>query len=150
MAVIRINKTKDYTVMSNTHLRERMSLKAKGLLSLMLSLPDNWDYSVAGLVAICTEKESAVNSTLNELKKFGYLRVDKLMPNQTESGRIEYIYNIFETPEQIEVPQDTEKQGQEKQDLENLGVEFQGVENQGQYNTNKSNTKKQNTNIQKT
>ena len=145
MAVIRINKTKDYTVMSNTHFREKMSLKAKGLLSLMLSLPDNWDYSVAGLVAICIEKESAINSTLNELKKFGYLRVDKLMPNQTASGRIEYIYNIFETPEQIEIQQ-SGKQRLEKQDLENQGVEFQGVENQGQYNTKESNTKKKNTN----
>ena len=53
MAVIRINKTQNYTVMSNYHLKEKdMSLKAKGLLSLMLSLPDNWDYSISGLVPI--------------------------------------------------------------------------------------------------
>lgn len=142
MAVIRVNKTKDYTVMSNIHFKEKeMSLKAKGLLSLMLSLPDDWDYSISGLVAICVEKESAINATLNELKKFGYLKVDKLMPNQTKSGRIEYVYNIFENPKQ-----DLEKQNTEKQDLENQGVEKQGVENQGQLNTNKSITKKQNTN----
>lgn len=138
MAVIRVNKTKDYTIMSNSHFREReMSLKAKGLLSLMLSLPDDWDYSVAGLVAICVEKESAINATLGELKKFGYLRVDKLMPNQTMSGRIEYVYNIFESPEQA-----VEKQGAEKQALENQGVEFQALENQGQLNTKQLNTKK--------
>ena len=142
MAVIRVNKTKDYTIMSNSHFREReMSLKAKGLLSLMLSLPDDWDYSVAGLVAICLEKESAINATLGELKKFGYLRVDKLMPNQTMSGRIEYVYNIFESPEQAE-----EKQGVEKQALENQGVEFQALENQGQLNTNKQITNKSITN----
>ena len=72
MAVIRINKTSDYTVMSNAHFREKeMSLKAKGLLSLMLSLPDTWDYSINGLVAFCKENESAIKSTLNELKRFG-------------------------------------------------------------------------------
>ena len=58
MSVFRINKTKNYTVMSNHHLREKkMSLKAKGLLSMMLSLPDDWNYSIAGLVSICKENE---------------------------------------------------------------------------------------------
>lgn len=144
MAVFRVNKTRDYTVMSNKHLKEKeMSLKAKGLLSIMLSLPENWDYSINGLVAICKENESAVNSTLKELKDFGYLRVDKLMPNKTTSGRIEYIYNIFETP--------NEKQEQQKQALENQGVEFQYLENQVQLNTNNEifNNKKNNNNIYK-
>ena len=123
MSVLRINKTKDYTVMSNVHLKEKeMSLKAKGLLSQMLSLPENWDYSIAGLVAINKENESAIKSTLNELKKFGYLVVTKKMPNESRSGRIEYIYDIYEQP--------IEKQEQEKQ----------GLENQRQLNTNKSNT----------
>lgn len=139
MAVFKVNKTKDYTIMSNHHLKEKeMSLKAKGLLSIMLSLPESWDYSINGLVAICKENESAINSTLKELKDFGYLRVDKLMPNQTKSGRIEYIYNIFEAPQQ--------KQEQEKQDLENQGVEFQGVENQVQLNNNNQLNKELNTN----
>ena len=88
MDTIRINKTKNYSVMSNYHLREKkLSLKAKGLLSVMLSLPDDWDYSIEGLVSICCEKESAIVSTLKELKQFGYLEVIKLMPNQTKSGR---------------------------------------------------------------
>ena len=92
MPVIRVNKTKDYTVMSNYHFKEKdMSLKAKGLLSLMLSLPDNWGYSVEGLVNICKENETSINTALKELKLFGYLSVTKLMPNQTENGRIEYI-----------------------------------------------------------
>ena len=132
MSVFRINKTGNYTIMSNHHLKNKeMSLKAKGLLSQMLSLPSNWDYSIAGLVAINKEEETSIKSALKELKKLGYLKVNKLMPNQTKSGRIEYIYDIYEQP-------------YEKQDVENLGVEFLGVENQGQYNTNKLNTKKLN------
>ena len=95
MATFRVNKNSNYTVMSNTHLREReMSLKAKGLLSMMLSLPEDWDYSVDGLCAICKESQSAIKSTLDELKTFGYLVVIKRMPNETKSGRFEYEYNI--------------------------------------------------------
>ena len=138
MAVVRVHKTKDYTVMSNYHFREKeMTLKAKGLLSLMLSLPDNWDYSVAGLVAICVEKESAIVAALKELKRFGYLYIEKRMPNETESGRIEYTYHIYEKPQLqaltvLDNEQDTEKQDIKKQGVENQGLEFQGLENQGQ------------------
>ena len=141
MAIIRMNKSSDYTVMSNTHLKEKnMSLKAKGLLSLMLSLRDDWEYSVEGLVSICKESEVAVKSALNELKKFNYLKVTKLLPNQTETGRIEYIYDIFEKPQQ-----DIEKQGVENLGVEILGVEIQALENQGQLNTKELNTKELNT-----
>lgn len=136
MSVIRVEKTSNYTVMSNYHLKEKeMSLKAKGLLSLMLSLPDNWDYSVAGLVAICKENETAVKSTLKELQEFGYVTIEKIMPNKTESGRIEYVYSIFEKP----------KQEGKKQDVENLPLEIQRVENQVQLNTKQLNTNKTNT-----
>lgn len=144
MAVVRVHKTKDYTVMSNYHFREKeMTLKAKGLLSLMLSLPDNWDYSVAGLVAICVEKESAIVAALKELKRFGYLYIEKRMPNETDSGRIEYTYHIYEKPQNVKnnveivesSRQEVEKQGIKKQGVENQGLEFQGVENQGQLNT---------------
>lgn len=132
MSVIRVEKTKNYTVMSNYHFKEKsMSLKAKGLLSLMLSLPDNWDYSIAGLVAICKENETAIKSTLKELQEFGYVCIEKIMPDKTESGRIEYVYNIFEEP----------KQEGKKQGVENLPLEIQRVENQVQLNTNKVNTK---------
>lgn len=125
MAVIKVNKTKDYTIMSNTHFRERdMSLKAKGLLSLMLSLPSDWDYSVEGLVAICKENETAITSTLKELKMFGYLSVTKVMPNETKSGRIEYVYEIFETPQRDNI-QGIENQGVEKQGIENLPLVLQ-------------------------
>ena len=136
--VIRVNKTRDYTVMSNYHLRDKeISLKAKGLLSQMLSLPAEWDYTVEGLCAINKESRSAIESALDELKKVGYLVVKKLMPNQTSSGRIEYEYNIFEQP--------TEKQGVEKQGVDFLGVEFLGVENHQQLNTDKRSTEKEST-----
>lgn len=142
MAVFKINKTSNYTVMSNHHLQEKeMSLKAKGLLSVMLSLPENWDYSISGLVAICKESETAINSTLKELKELGYLKVGKKMPNETNSGRIEYIYNIYEIPQK----QGVEKQALEKQGVDFLGLEFLGVENQGQLNTNNTITKELNT-----
>lgn len=135
--VIRVNKTADFTVMSNYHLKDKgLSLKAKGLLSVMLSLPDEWDYSVAGLAALCVENETAVKSALKELKKCGYLIVTKKMPDKTKSGRIEYEYDVYEQPH--------EKQGVEILPLEILPIEIQAVENQGQLNTNKSNTKELN------
>ena len=105
MAVIRVNKTSDYTIMGNSHLKEKeMSLKAKGLLSMMLSLPNDWDYSVAGLVSICKESESSIKTALDELKKFGYLVIEKKLPNETDSGKFEYEYNIFEYPQGEEQP----------------------------------------------
>lgn len=140
MAILRVHKTSNYTIMSNYHFKEKeMSLKAKGLLSLMLSLPDDWDYSIEGLVSICKENETAIVSTLKELKQFGYLVIRKLLPNETTSGRIEYEYDIYETPNQ-------QKQESKKQDLENLGVENLGLENQGQEITNNKITNKLNTN----
>lgn len=140
MATYRVHATKDYTVMSNTHLRDKeMSLKAKGLLSVMLALPDTWNYSINGLVAICKENNTAVESALKELKRLGYLIVTKKMPNETESGRIEYEYDIFETP------QAAQKQMQEKQAVEKQGVENLPIENDPQLNTNESIIKESNT-----
>ncbi len=132
MAIMRVHKNSNYTVMSNYHFREKnMSLKAKGLLSQMLSLPDDWDYSIAGLVAINKENETSIKSALKELKQFGYLVVTKLNPSETKSGRIEYTYDIYEFPTNINQNQNVEKQGVEKQGIENLPLE-----NQGQLNTN--------------
>ena len=135
--IFRVNKTKDFTIMSNNHLKNKnLSLKAKGLLSIMLSLPEEWDYSIKGLTAICIESSGVIKKVLNELKNNGYLKVTKLMPNQTESGKYQYIYDIYENPKQ-----GTQKQGIEKQDIEK-----QGIENSHQLNTNKLNTKKLNIN----
>ena len=155
MATFRVNKTSDYTVISNYHLREKgMSLKAKGLLTLMLSLPENWDYSISGLASICAENETAIKTGLNELKKFGYLRISKIFPNKKRGNKkIEYVYEIFEKPlkedkrqkEQKTEEQTLESQVIENQGVENLPLESQAVENQGQLNTKELNTNKLNT-----
>jgi hypothetical protein len=142
MAVIRVKKSKNYTTMSNFHLRDKnLSLKAKGLLSVMLSLPDNWDYSIAGLISIVQEKETAVNSALKELKKYGYLEVKKNFPTK-ENPKISVEYVVYEQPLENQPPenQDTGNQG-----VGNQGVENQGVENQGQLSTDIVNTEKQST-----
>lgn len=176
-SVCRVHKTANYTVMSNYHLKSRnLSLKAIGLLSKVFSLPDDWDYSIAGLTCICKENETAIKSALNELKEWGYLIVTKLMPSETKSGRIEYVYDFYEcsekdthsregapvkkarikkqevenppleTSEITSIKQEVEKQEVENLPLEILPVEFLPTENQGQLNTNKQSTKKQSTN----
>lgn len=134
--IIRVNKTKNYTVMSNRHLQDReLSLKAKGLLSVVLSLPEDWDYSIPGLTAICKENETAVKSTLTELKDHGYLVVTKLLPNETDSGRFEYLYDFFEEP-QNNAEQEGKKQGVENLPVENLPLN----KNTNKVNTNKINS----------
>lgn len=70
MTVFRVEKTKDFTVMSNHHLRNKtLSLKAKRLLSLMLSLPEDWDYTTKGLAQICKESVDSISTALKELEK---------------------------------------------------------------------------------
>lgn len=103
MAVFRVEHTRDFTVMSNHHLRDvNLSLKAKGLLSMMLSLPENWNYSVRGLAAICREGADAVNSALRELMAAGYV-VRRML--REPSGRIyDTEYTIYEQPPQIPDP----------------------------------------------
>ena len=98
VAVIRVNKTADYTVMSNAHFKEKeMSLKAKGLLSLMLSLPDTWDYSIAGLVTLSRDGKDSVMNALSELEEFGYLIRSRAVD---EKGRFAgYNYDIYEKPQ---------------------------------------------------
>lgn len=136
--VFRIEKTRNYTVMSNYHLRDKnLSLKAKGLLSWMLSNNDDWDYSLEGIVACCKEGETAVASALKELQEYGYVVIVKNKPD-TECNRIHYDYLVYEQP-----------QKSESQGVGFLGLEVQGVENQGQRNTNQRNTKKENNTISK-
>lgn len=125
MSVIRINKTKDYTVMSNHHFRNKeMTLKAKGLLSMMLSLPDSWDYSIAGLVTLSADGESSVRTALQELEKFGYLKRTRTR----KDGKLDdIIYDIFETPQCDFL------------NVENLKQENLILENQCQLNTKEIN-----------
>ena len=128
MAVIRINKTSDYTIMSNNHFKEReMSLKAKGLLSLMLSLPDNWDYSIAGLVTLSKDGRDSVISALTELEELSYL---KRTQDLDEKGRFKgYNYEVFEHPYA------------ENPFTENPYTEKPNTENPIQLNTKELNTK---------
>ncbi len=94
MSVVRIDKTKNYTVMGNFHLRDKtLSYKAKGLLSFMLSLPEDWDYSVNGLVAVSKENIKAIRSTLKELEEHKYLLRTRL---QDSKGKFDYLYTIYE------------------------------------------------------
>lgn len=136
MAVFKVEKTKNFTIMSNHHLQNKnLSFKAKGLLSYMLSLPLDWDYSLAGLLANSKDKITSLKSALKELKDNGYLSITKLNPNQTKSKKFEYIYNIYEEP-QLEL-------SIQKQGIENLDLDFLEIENHTQQNTNKQSIKEQ-------
>jgi hypothetical protein len=145
MSTFRVNKNVNYTVMSNYHLQDKkLSLKAKGLLSYMLSLPDDWDYSLKGLATGCKDGIDSVRSAVHELEDGGYLCRSKV---RDARGRIiDYNYEIFELPqkERIEkrpapVPNSPSS--------ENPTSGFPTLENPIQQNTNKQNTKRQSTNL---
>ena len=121
MSVFKIEKSRNYTFMSNYHLRDKnLSYKAKGLLSFMLSLPEDWDYSINGLVSISKEGVKAIRNILQELQRYGYLVIEK---KQNEVGQFEYEYLIYEQP-------DTQKGD----------VDLGDVEKDIQINTNEINT----------
>ena len=131
MSVFRINKTNNYTVMSNHHFKEKkMSLKAKGLLSLMLSLPDDWDYSISGLATLSKDGKDSIMSALAELEKFGYLTRTRLTNEKGQFAGVEY--NIFEIPQ-------PKNPISEKPNEENENSENPNSENRAQLNTNLTN-----------
>lgn len=141
MAVIKTIKNENYTTMCNTHLRDKnLSLKAKGLLSMMLSLPDKWHYSVKGLEGICKESKNTINSVLNELEDNNYLVRRRRYCN----GKIsEWEYIIFENNEN----HDEELLHLKNEDIENEDIEIQDIENRDVYKITKElNTKELNTN----
>ena len=116
MAVFRIERTRDYTVMSNHHLRNgKLSLKAKGLLSMMLSLPENWNYTTRGLAAICKEGADAIGGALRELETAGYIVRHQLRDRQGRISDTEYVIYEQPQPKNPDTPQpdtaspDTEK-----------------------------------------
>lgn len=142
MTVIRVNNTKGFTVMSNYHFQDKeISLKAKGLLGLMLSLPSNWDYSVNGLVAIVKENKATVQAALKELEEHKYLKRTRV---QDETGRFDYIYDIYEKP--YDKLPCTENPCTDIPCTENPCTENQPQINTNKQNTNKQNTKELNTN----
>ena len=97
MAVYRIEKTKDYTTMSNYHLRDpNLSNKARGLLSTMLSLPDTWDYTTRGLAKICKDGVDGITAQLKELEQYGYLIRHRIRDSNGRIVDMEYV--IYERP----------------------------------------------------
>ena len=143
MAVFRINKTRDYTVMSNYHLKDtRLSLKSKGLLSMMLSLPEEWNYTTRGLAAICKEGVDSIGTALKELERSGYIQRNRIRDDKGKITDTEYV--IFEKPQ--EKP-DMECQDTEKPYTENPYMDKPGTENPAQLNTNISNTQELNTDV---
>lgn len=142
MAVFRIEKTRDYTVMANHHLRNTaLSLKAKGLLSLMLSLPENWDYTTKGLAHICKDGVDSICSTVKELEEHGYVMRRRIRNDKGQMVTVEYI--ILEQP-QPPSPE-PEKPKRENPVLDNPVLGKPEQENPDQLNTKKSSNQKSKT-----
>lgn len=133
MAVARTHHNKNYTCMSNYHFQDRqLSLKAKGLLSLMLSLPDTWDYSISGLASLSSDGETSVRSAVKELEEYNYLKRTPIR----EGGRIiDWEYDIYETPTELLL-------------VENPQVESPPLENTDNKVLTQVNTNKKNKNIE--
>ena len=136
MAVFRIERTRDYTVMSNHHLRNaNLSLKAKGLLSMMLSLPEDWNYTTRGLAKICKEGVDAIGAALRELEGAGYIVRHQ---RRDKSGRItDTEYVIYEQPQPDMSHPDTASP-----DTENPDMVKPDTEKPAELNIEKSNTEK--------
>jgi len=144
MAVFRIEKTRDYTVMSNHHLRDKsLSLKAKGLLSLMLSLPEEWDYTTKGLARICKDGVDSICAGVRELEEHGYVIRQRVRNPNGQLGAIEY--TILEQPRPPEPkPQKPERENPVLDNPEQASPVLEEPEqgNPAQLNTNRSSKEK--------
>lgn len=155
MAVFRVEKTKDYTVMSNHHLRNTaLSLKAKGMLSLMLSLPDSWDYTTKGLSYICKDGIDSITAGIKELEANGYVTRRRIRNDKGQLTEIEY--TIHESPvlpvksETLDTTVSEPKRENPRLDnprLENPEQASPVLGNPDQLNTYRSNTEKSNTDL---
>ena len=142
MAVFRIERTRDYTVMSNHHLRDKaLSLKSKGLLSMMLSLPEDWNYTTRGLAKICKEGVDAIGGALRELEAAGYIVRHQPRDRQGRISDTEYV--IYEQP-QPKAP-DTPQPDTASPDTENPYLADPDTEKPAELNIEKSRTQKSNT-----
>ena len=129
--VFRVEKSREYVVMNHKFLREkRMSLKAKGLLALCLSLPDDWEYSLNGLVSIVKESQTSIRSALKELQQFGYLKRSR---TKDAKGQFQYEYVLYEVPYDGFVYTDN-------QHTQNVHTEKQSTENVRQQSTEEQST----------
>ena len=162
MSTFRVNKNVNYTVMSNYHLQDKkLSLKAKGLLSYMLSLPDDWDYNLKGLTVGCKDGLDSVRTAVLELEEHGYVRRQKV--RNAKGQIIDYDYQVYESPVE-DTPAVPGKEGGPSDpsatkspksrmkpcsspflDFPNLAEP--NLEKATQQNTNKQNTKRQSTNL---
>ena len=94
--IFRTNKITNYTKIDNRYLEDKnISLKAKGLLTLMLSLPDSWKFNINGLCLLCKESKDAVRTVIKELKENHYIETERMFG---ENGRFYYEYYIYEIP----------------------------------------------------
>ena len=140
MAVFRIEKTRDYTVMANHHLKNRtLTLKAKGLLSVMLSLPEEWNYTTRGLAAICREGVDSIGAALRELEDAGYILRNRLRDAKGRISDTEYV--IYEQPQD----QDTVLPYTENPYLDKPDMGEPCTENPAQLNTYRTNKDESNT-----
>ena len=146
MSVFRVEKNKGYTVMSNHHLRNHtLSLKAKGLLSQMLSLPDDWDYTLQGLAQINKESIDAIREAVRELERAGYIKRSR---ERDERGCLRgTVYTIYEQPHAEPTPEEPtqEKPALDNPTLEKPMLDLPTLENPMQLNTKGKNKEKQNT-----
>ena len=147
MAVFRIERTRDYTVMSNHHLRDKaLSLKSKGLLSMMLSLPEDWNYTTRGLAKICKEGVDAIGGAPRELESAGYIVRHQMRDRQGRICDTEYV--IYEQP-QPKAP-DTPQPDTASPDTENPYLDDPDTEKPAELNIEKSKTQKQTTDVSST
>ena len=142
MAVFRIERTRDYTVMSNHHLRNaNLSLKAKGLLSMMLSLPEDWNYTTRGLAKICKEGVDAIGAALRELEGAGYIVRHQ---RRDKSGRItDTEYVIYEQPQPDMSQPDTASPDTENPYLDTPDTDEPYTEKPAQLNKDRRNKEKE-------
>ena len=146
MSVFRVEKTKGYTVMSNHHLRNHaLSLKAKGLLSQMLSLPDDWDYTLQGLAQINKESIDAIREAVRELERAGYIERSR---ERDERGCLRgTVYTIYEQPHAEPTPEEPTQAlpTVDHPTLEKPTLDFPALENPTQLITKRKNKEKRNT-----
>ncbi len=102
--IFRTNKITNYTKIDNKYLEDKnISLKTKGLLTLMLSLPDDWKFNINGLCLLCKESKDVVNNAIKELKENHYVEIEK---TYDDNGRFIYEYYIYENPDGIKIDSD--------------------------------------------
>lgn len=120
MAVFRVHKIENYTSIDNNIFKNKnLSYKAKGLLCTMLSLNDNWEFSIKGLSKLSTDETRSTEAGLKELKNNGYLKVTKISPHDN-CNKITYAYDVYEEPQGVQI----------------VGVQVVGVQNVAQLNNN--------------